>query len=111
MKKYSKKELQEKSAGYFKSNPDVKEFYTTEDGMFFTDKSLATDHNRKVVKGELHSIARNAEVVPEEPAGELTPNDLEQLRDEYERVTGQKAGNRKAETLLKEIEEAGKEAK
>lgn len=32
--------------------------------------------------------------------------DIEAIREEYEAVTGNKAGNRKAETLLKEIQEA-----
>ena len=44
---------------------------------------------------------------PEAPAataeGEIT---LEEIQAEYEKVTGNKPGNRKAETLLKEIAEA-----
>jgi hypothetical protein len=161
MQKFDKPALRRKAATYFNSNPEAKQFFATEDGMFFTNQSLARDHNRSQVKGELHTITRNAviaqEVIDEkpkkadksdasgepsknqaeqgtaaassseaddsketpapegegtqEPAAEFTQLDLEQLQEEYERVTGNKPGNRKAETLQKEIEEALKEAK
>jgi hypothetical protein len=160
MQKFDKPALRRKAATYFKSNPEAKEFFATEDGMFFINQSLAKDHNRSQVKGELHTITRNAviaqEVIdekrqkadksdasgepsktqanqdaavssseaddsketpapegeePQEPTAEFTQLDLEQLQEEYERVTGNKPGNRKAETMLKEIEEARKEAK
>lgn len=169
MKKYDKPELRRKAASYFKTNPDVKEFYATEDGMFFANVSLAKDHNKKVVKGELHTISKGetiiqkitnenpqvaaimkkkasekgvaapeplkpegseeqesakvpeqekepeagqaSEAAPEqeevkEPAAEFTQLDLEHLQEEYEEVTGKKPGNRKADTLQKEIEDA-----
>lgn len=165
MKKYDISELRRKAATYFKSNPEAKEFFVTEDGMFFTNESLAKDHNKKQVKGELHKITQTAvlaqeaidekakekanelsngeqvsgsaptpddkqseesasegeeggspapaseDTAPGEPAAEPTQLDLEQLQDEYERVTGNKPGNRKAETLQKEIDEALKETK
>lgn len=66
MKKYTEKELAEMAKGYFNQNPSVKQFFATQDGMFFTNENLAKNHNSTVVKGEVLEIGKKTEA-PEAP--------------------------------------------
>jgi hypothetical protein len=47
----------------------------------------------------------------EEVATDIIPPTLEELKEEYELLTGKKAGNKKAETIANEIQEIKEKAK
>jgi hypothetical protein len=85
-----KEALAEQARNTLEQYPKEKAILATEDGMFFLekDKSLAHDHNRKVVKAEVHRFEREATEEPEVDQEE--DSDLDEIKTHKKGAAGKK---------------------